>query len=353
MREAPPLLRPVPRRVRLPALRGTGARDQGRLPWLRTDRPLLGRLADGTATCGECAGITRKFTCRYCGYEGQWCTARKCLRCRLRPKVEALLDDGTGKTRARLRPLADYICTQMNPERALEWVASPASRDLLAGLASGQVAVSHEALSARPDVRRANYVRSMLVVSGVLPRSTPSWPPTRDGCTPSFPNGPDTPTRSLLRAFGTWHQLARMRARAVSGPLRETAGGYARIRFRTAVTFLDWADARGIPLKDLRQADVDAFYIGHLTYQQQAIRDFITWAVRHGHRPRVEVPVMRFAKGPGITQAERLALIKRFVTSDELHPHLRTAARLMLLDAQPLSRVLRLPPAMSCAREGQ
>lgn len=142
-----------------------------------------------------------------------------------------------------------------------------------------------------------------------------------------------------------------MRARAVSGPLRETAGGYARIRFRTAVTFLDWADARGIPLKDLRQADVDAFYIGHLTCQQQAIRDFITWAVRHGHLPRVEVPVMRFAKGPGITQAERLALIKRFVTSDELHPHLRTAACLMLLYAQPLSRVLRLTPG-DVLREG-
>ena len=195
-----------------------GAGDRGACPGCGRDRPLLGGCATAPRLPGL-RGITRKFTCRYCGYEGQWCTARKCLRCRLRPKVEALLDDGTGKTRARLRPLADYICTQMNPERALEWVASPASRDLLAGLASGQVAVSHEALSARPDVRRANYVRSMLVVYSVLPRSTPAGRLREMAAHPAFRTGRTPPREAAARV----RHLAPARQDARQGSKRAVA----------------------------------------------------------------------------------------------------------------------------------
>ena len=58
-------------------------RTRGICPGCGRDRPLIGRLGDGTATCAECAGITREFTCRHCGYEGELCLARTCLRCRL------------------------------------------------------------------------------------------------------------------------------------------------------------------------------------------------------------------------------------------------------------------------------
>jgi hypothetical protein len=64
-----------------------------------------------------------------------------------------------------------------------------------------------------------------------------------------------------------------------------------------------------------------------------------------GHIPRGDAPVLRFGKGPGITQNERLALIRRFAEGEEGLPlYLRVAACLMLLYAQPLSRILRLTP---------
>jgi hypothetical protein len=69
---------------------------RGPCPGCGSDRVLPGRRADGSAICRECAGITREFTCRHCGYEGKFCVARTCARCELGRKLDVLLDDGTG-----------------------------------------------------------------------------------------------------------------------------------------------------------------------------------------------------------------------------------------------------------------
>lgn len=117
------------------------------------------------------------------------------------------------------------------------------------------------------------------------------------------------------------------------------------MRFITAEVFLDWITERGLRPAQVRQADIDAFYNSHKTYQQQSVRSFLTWAMDAGHIPRGDAPVLRFGKGPGISQDERLALIRRFAEGEDGLPlYLRVAACLMLLYAQPLSRILRLTP---------
>jgi hypothetical protein len=85
-----------------------------------------------------------------------------------------------------------------------------------------------------------------------------------------------------------------------------------------------------------------AYYTSHTTYQQQAVRAFLTWAIEAEHLPPADLPVMQFTRGSGFTQNERLALIRRFATSDDLPLYLRAAACLLLLSATPLSRVVRL-----------
>jgi len=60
------------------------------------------------------------------------------------------------------------------------------------------------------------------------------------------------------------------------------------------------------------------------------------------HVPALRLPQIRFNKGEAITQHRRLALIRRYLTDDHLPLRVRAIACLMLLYAQPLSRVLRL-----------
>ena len=316
-------------------------RTRAACPACRRERPLIGR-ADGQEVCRECAGITRQFSCRVCGYEGEYCIARLCLRCRLDRQLTGLLNDGTGQVRAELRPLAGYMHDKTNPDLTLGWIKRPAVRDILSGLATGEIEISHVALCARRNWRLATYVLDLLVASGVLPAADrqlviyEAWLRVRLEALAGHPS------LRLLREFGTWHQLPRMRATAALRPLRSTAAKYAQLRFITAEVFLTWLDTRGQKPGSITQADIDAFYTSHKLHHRQNIRAFLTWAISQGHVPASYVPVIKFSKGESITQTERLDLIRRFAPAGDLPLHLRTAACLMLLYAQPLSRILRL-----------
>ena len=149
------------------------------------------------------------------------------------------------------------------------------------------------------------------------------------------------PHQQLLRQFGVWYQLARMRARAASGPLRPTARQYAERRFTTACSFLTWVHDRGGHPARLTQADLDAWHATCPAGQRPASRAFLTWAMDSGHMARLDLPVVRFGTGEAITQQQRIALLRRYALTDQDPLRIRAAACLMLLYAQPLSRVLR------------
>jgi hypothetical protein len=150
------------------------------------------------------------------------------------------------------------------------------------------------------------------------------------------------PHQRLLRQFGLWHQLPKMRAKAAAGPLRPTARKYAELQFTHAATFLTWAAGHGRHLAELTQADLDTWHATAPISQRQAARGFLNWAMDHRHLPRCQLPQLRFPTGDAITQHRRLALLRHYLTGTHTPLRPRAAACLILLYAQPLSRILRL-----------
>ena len=146
-----------------------------------------------------------------------------------------------------------------------------------------------------------------------------------------------------------------MRARIATGPLRTTAAQYARSRFIQAQTFLTWTAALGVRPSALTQAHIDAYYASHGTHQREGVRAFLVWAAGHGHIPRhLDIPRQQPYAGQVITQQRRLDLLRRFATDTAIPVRPRAAACLMLLYAQPLSRILRLSAAdLSLDDDGQ
>ena len=134
-----------------------------------------------------------------------------------------------------------------------------------------------------------------------------------------------------------------MRARAAAGPLRPTACQYARTRFTVAQAFLTWAAAADTRPSALTQAHIDAYVNSCRAYQRLAVRAFLTWAAEHGHIPaHLDIPREKYATGQAITQKRRLELLRRFATDTAVPLRPRAAACIMLLYAQPLTRILRL-----------
>jgi integrase len=331
----------------------TALRTRGRCPGCGADRMLPGRRG-GAAVCRDCAGISRHFSCLRCGYEGELPASRLCGPCGLTWALGRTLDDGTGAISPALAPLAIHLASSPSPTAVLHWLNKPHIHGVLTDLATGRLPLTHQALAAHPDRRAVIYLRDLLVSCGVLPAADKqlldyeAWLNRRLAALAGHPH------ERLLRQFGLWHQLARMRAKAARAPLRATARKYAETRFRQAEHFLTWLDSRGRRPSDLTEADIDTYYASHLIHQRQAVRAFFIWAIGHGHLRRLDVPRLRFAPGEAITQQRRLALLRRFVTDASMPLRPRAVACLMLLYAQPLSRILTLTvDDLNCEADGQ
>ncbi len=313
---------------------------------------VLPGLRDGVRICRDCAGITRDFSCLRCGTEAGMARAtrrslrRLCDPCAVTWTAARLLDDGSGAIAVPLQPLAEALAAVPSPAAVLDWLDQPHIRDLLTCLAAGKLALTHEALDGWPRPRAVFYLRDLLVSCGALPAADKQLREFQAWLDRRLENLAGHPHLRLLRQFGLWHQLPAMRARAAGGPLRTTAAQYARSRFIQAQAFLTWTDALGVRPSALTQAHIDAYYASHASHQREGVRAFLVWAAGHGHIPgHLDSPRQQPYTGQVITQQRRLDLLRRFATDEAIPIRTRAAACLMLLYAQPLSRILRLSAA--------
>ena len=65
--------------------------------------------------------------------------------------------------------VAEVIAAARSPYSALNWLRTGAAAAVLADVAAGRTAFTHQALDAHPRQRAADYLRHMLVAGGVLP----------------------------------------------------------------------------------------------------------------------------------------------------------------------------------------
>ena len=75
----------------------------------------------------------------------------RCARCSLRRRAHDLLSAGTGIIPAQLSGVFDAVTAARQPRSALNWLRKGAGAGLLADVAAGRLAISHEALDAHPN----------------------------------------------------------------------------------------------------------------------------------------------------------------------------------------------------------
>lgn len=260
-------------------------------------------------------------------------------RTRLAARLDHLLDDGTGRIRPDLVPLAEQLLGMPKPDRALNWLRNNANlRGYLRGLATGDIALTHEGLHDLPSWRTAAHLRDLLMAAGALPavdRQTTlfeAWARTRLA-------EADLEHAQLLRQFTTWHLLPKMHAAARRAPLSAGARHHAAAAVTQAEDLLGWLTARDVHLSGARQLDVDAW---HAERRERSARVFLRWAVTSRHMPSLDLPAEVRAQRAPISQHRRLTWTGRVLTDDSIELRTRVAAGLLLLFAQPIVRLVRL-----------
>jgi hypothetical protein len=325
-----PGLRPVLRGSAWPArhlrpLRPAAQAGGTARPGGRGLRRLLGNRAPGHV----CAG---------CGREDKLYERGYCARCSLRRRADALLAGPDGAVPAPLTAVREAIVAAASPRTALNWLRRGAGAPVLAAIASGELALSHQALDGWPARRAAGYVRALLVAHGALPGRDEALARLERDAASLLASVSDLDDRRVLTAYARWRVLHRARWTANRRPAPRTATRAARLRLRAAAALLEWLRARSTPLAGVGQADLDCWVLTGPPALADAAGDFLSWAAARRLAPRLTISRRQNHAGPAIGEDARWALTRRLLHQPGIAAIDRVAGCFLLLYGQQLSR---------------
>ncbi|MGD0881691.1 MAG: hypothetical protein ABSB09_09010 [Acidimicrobiales bacterium] len=328
-----------------------GLKRRGCCPGCGVDRILPGLDAEGHGVCLDCAGISRSFTCATCRTEGEQWFSSTCLVCSLRRRLTELLDDGTGQVAPRLEPLMASLIVMDQPWSGLIWLSRGDVGARLQALARGTVGIDHAGLDSFPPGKGCEYLRELLMTIGVLEvkdrqlmafeRWTLRWLDAID----------DPRHQRLLRTYLLWHHHRDLVARAEAGPLSYATVAVCRSNANSGLRWLQWITRRGRTVATVTQTDIDLWM--STASNPAAAKEFVTWAIRHGHCPPLDLPGSRTGVVHIGPESERRRLLDRLLTDETVGLRERVAGCLVLGLAQSVNRVCQLTLADIEDRDGE
>lgn len=318
------------------ACHAAAVRSRGSCAACGANRLLPGMDGAGRRLCSPCAGIDEDFTCPRCGTEWNLVNGI-CEWCQLADLLDELLvgDVDLQALRARLLQAA-------RPDRIVIWLYAPHARDLLQGLASGAVPLTHAGLDAVENRRSADHVRGLLVAVGLLPKRDDGLARFDRWVANHLAEHAGTADElKMLSLFAIWQLRPELVKRARGEAVSEGQLNGATQRIRVAGALLAWLRARGRELPVCTQADVDAWFASPPSTRVHAV-PFLRWAMATRRAPKLKLTRRQFGNAPVLNQAKRLEILRRLLDPSTGSLEHRVAAMMLVLLGQPFTRTAAL-----------
>lgn len=279
--------------------------------------------------CRDCRAVARLH------YRGM------CAPCALRHRLHDILAID-GHVRPETEPVFQAL-VRRDPTAMLWWLdRRPARVTVLRTLAAGHGPVTHQTLDRLTPVNVVQNLRMILVADGVLPARDEQLAALERRLPAELTRVKDPEKRRVLHSFITWHLLRRLRDRSRRHPLTQGQAHGARSQVRQAVHLLNWLTAQDTPLGACTQDQVDA-WLDEGPARRTDAHTFLVWTSRNHHTRPLAVPLPAPSiTGKIITQDARWALVHRLLHDDAVAVADKTAGLLILLFAQPPSRIVSL-----------
>jgi hypothetical protein len=262
-----------------------------------------------------------------------------CAKCTLARRTDELLGDRYGEVPMELAAIRDAIVATDNPHTAINWLRKGAGAPILAAIARGDFALSHEALDAHPSQHAADYLRAMFVAHGALPARDEPLARLERAIADLLAHVPIDEDRRTLTAYATWRILHRARRRAQHRPTTTTIVGRATLYLRAAIALLQWLRTNDIRLDRVTQADIDRWLLTGPKTLRREVGDFLSWSAYRRLSPKLMVTRAASAAGPATTEADYWMLARRLLHDDDIATIDRVAGSFVLLYGQQLSRI--------------
>jgi hypothetical protein len=301
-------------------------------------------IRGGTAEAPLCATCTRPDpgfwrTCPSCGETGQL-RDRPCTRCQLRRRLRELLGDDTGQVHPGLQALHDNLANYQRPTTVLRWLAKDTAVAVLREIGTGRRPLTHAALDELPEAKPITHLRSILVATGALPVRDEHLARLERWITRLIAERRNPDQRQLLRRYGLWHLLRRLRSRLRGQHATREQAAAVQTHLRAAA-LLDWLTGRGLTLTTCQQQDLDQWLTGGQTSYRRDAGHFVRWA-KNQKLTTLDFPAVRW-EGPGNIDVETRWQHARWLLHDQtLKPEDRLAGLLVLLYAQWPATISRL-----------
>lgn len=312
-------------------------------------RRLIAPPGPGAIMCADCAGLPLTHLCALCGVEDKLFEKGRCARCSLRGRAWDLL--AGAEAVAGLTVVIEAIAAARNPYSALNWLRTGAAAAILAEVAAGRTALTHQALDVHLNQRAADYLRHMLVAGGALPARDEALARVELWSREVLDTVDEPAGRRLAHAYVTWRILRRLRRRPETSPGPRTVTDGARHRVTAVVAFLTWLRRHDLTLASCGQGDVETWLAtGPAAYD---VRDFLAWAAGRKHCLELEIPGPQRKAGTAISPEQRWELIRRLLHDQTLDLTDRAAGCLLLLFGQHLSRTAVMTTGQIITRNSQ
>lgn len=299
------------------------------------ERRLVSPPGPGARRCADCAGVAHLATCRSCGVEERPYLDGCCVRCALARRAAEL----TGGPEGQLRAVYEAIAAAPQPYSAHNWLRRSVAAKLLGEIASGQLALTHEALNAHPARRGADYLRHLLVANGVLEGRDDALVRLEAWVAGRLASVEDKAQRRLLRSYATWRVLRRARQRAEIARAPRTATRHSKVNLNSAIAFLAFLAARRADLARATQADLED-WLAEGPPSAPEVGDFLAWAADRRLAQRFELPGRARQEGPIAADDQRWETARQLLHDEDVELGDRVAGLLVLLYGQQLSRIV-------------
>jgi len=309
--------------------------------------------AGDAGVCERCAGERILQVCRGCGAEEENHADGHCARCVLEARVGDLTRTAEPVAAHALKGYLAALAHSPKPTTVLHWIRCSRGFDTLLELITAAIPLTHEALDSVDRGQSTIFLRAALVHHGALPERQELTAALTLFINREITRVPDGPDRVHLRTFATWkvqHELTRAERQ---GHAKRTSVEVARIKIRVTTELILWLSQHAMTLQELRQEHLD-HWLAEGPTQRIRIRTFILWA----RRCKITGPLIPPSEGTRrhvdpLDPQTRLQLLSRLLNDESLELRDRVAGCLVLLFAQPISRLVLLAREDIQQRQGR
>lgn len=307
----------------------------------RRQKYVAARLAEGPL-CANCyAKDAASFqACHGCGKVERLHHYGLCADCACPKVLRPLLAGANGEVRPEMEPVYQALLGN-DRARLLEWLGrSTVATRLLAALASREGPITHQVIDDLGPYRKSQRIRAILVTGGVLEPRDELLVHVERSIARAGEQVADPTERKALNSFATWTHLRRLRKAAESAPLLPGQVHFVQHQLNRAVELLSWLEDQDKSLATCTQSDLDVW----LTDSRKGVRSFVHWSVARGYAHDLTVPnrVIRAQRSVLGNPDQRWNLVQRLLNDQTIGTIERVAGLLVLLYAQPVSRICTL-----------